>query len=102
MVPALFPPSFPISHSNPVIIMYPFAYTLCSDHYKVTHAEGFIGVGTLMKVKMWAGPLYVLWFITQNCWEMVVKCKAWDGSGEQIVHFIVVSHKLVTRSEDIL
>jgi hypothetical protein len=58
--PALFPPSFPISRNDSVITIYPFACTLHPDHYKVAHAEGSIGVGTLVKAKMWAGPLHVL------------------------------------------
>jgi hypothetical protein len=58
--PVLFPPSFPISHSDPVITIYPFACALCLNHYKVIHAEGSIEVGTLVKAKTWAGPLHVL------------------------------------------
>jgi hypothetical protein len=33
---------------------------------------------------------------------MVAECEGQDGLGEQIVHFIIASHKLVTRPQDIL
>jgi hypothetical protein len=58
--PALFPPSFPISHNDSVITIYPFACALHLDHYKIAHAKGSIGVGTLVKAKIWAGLLQVL------------------------------------------
>jgi hypothetical protein len=47
--PALFS-SFPISHSDLVLMIYPFTCALHPDHYKVAYAKGSIGVGTLVKV----------------------------------------------------
>jgi hypothetical protein len=33
---------------------------------------------------------------------MVAECDGWDEVGEQIVHFIIVAHKLVTHPQDII
>jgi hypothetical protein len=32
----------------------------------------------------------------------VAKCDGWDGAGEWIVHFIIIAHRLVTHSQDII
>ena len=58
--PALFPPPFPISRNDPIVTIYSFAYTLHPDHYNIPHTEGTIGVGVLVKAKMWVRPLRVL------------------------------------------
>jgi hypothetical protein len=100
--PSLFPPPFPISCNDPIIAVYPFACTLHPDHYKIPHTEGTIGVGVLVKAKTWVGLLHVLQFVAQNCWDMVAECESQDGVGEQIVCFIIVAHKLVTHSQDII
>jgi hypothetical protein len=100
--PALFPPPFPISRNDPVITIYPFACALRPDHYKIPHAEGSIGVGVLVKAKTWVGPLRVLRFVAQNCWDIVAECDGRDGVGERIVRFIILAHKLVTRPQDII
>jgi hypothetical protein len=55
-----------------------------------------------VKAKMWVGPLCVLQFIAQNCWDMVAECDGWDGAKEQIVCFIIVAHKLVTCPQNII
>src|SRR5882762_6732228 len=94
--PALFPPPFPLSRNDPVITIYSFACTLHPDHYRVSHTEGSIGVGTLVKAKTWAGPLHILQFVAQNCLYTVAKCEGRDGSGERIMHFIITSHKLMS------
>jgi hypothetical protein len=33
---------------------------------------------------------------------MMAECDGWDGVGERIVHFIIVTHKLLTRPQDII
>ena len=98
--PTLFPPPFPLSRNDPVITIYPFACALRPDHYRVSHAEGSIGVGNLVKAKVWAGPLRVLRFVAQNCWDTVAECEGRGGSGERIVRFIIASHKLMSCYQD--
>jgi hypothetical protein len=51
---------------------------------------------------MWVGPLHVLRFMAQNCWDIVAECDGQDGAGEWIVRFIILAHKLVTRPQDII
>jgi hypothetical protein len=57
-------------------MVYPFVCTLHLDHYKIAHVEETLEVGVLVKVaKTWVGPLRVLWFVTQNHWDMVAECE---------------------------
>jgi hypothetical protein len=51
---------------------------------------------------MWVGPLRVLRFVAQNHWNIVAECDGQDRAGEQIVHFIILAHKLVTHPQDII
>jgi hypothetical protein len=55
-----------------------------------------------VKAKTWAGPLHVLQFVAQNHWDIVAECDGWNGVGEQIDHFIILAHKLVTCPQDII
>jgi hypothetical protein len=55
-----------------------------------------------VKAKTWVGPLRVLCFVAQNRWDIVAECDGWDGVGKQIVRFIILAHKLVTRPQDII
>src|SRR5882762_140408 len=99
---ALFPPPFPISRNDPIVTIYPFTCALRPNHYKIPHTEGSIGVGVLVKAKTWVGPLCVLRFVAQNHWDIVAECDGWNGAGERIVRFIILAHKLVTHSQDII